>query len=74
MTTKDLAIMLDDLDSRFSFVLANMDAVRRMLRDSGTANFDKHCDALYATQMLFESISDELTCLSTYAMQLEAAQ
>lgn len=37
MTTKDLAVMIDDLDSRFTCVLANMDAVRRMLQDSGTA-------------------------------------
>lgn len=72
MTAKDLAVMIDDLDTRFSCVLANMDTVRRMLQNSGTANFEKHCEALYATQMLFESISDELTCLSTYAMQLEA--
>ena len=71
MTVKELAIMMDDLDSRFSFVLDNLDAVRRMLQDSGTANFEKHCNALYATQMLFESIHDELSCLSTHAMHLE---
>ena len=45
MTVKELAIMMDDLDSRFSFVLGNMDAVRRMLQDSGTANFEAHCNA-----------------------------
>ena len=50
MTVKELAIMMDDLDSRFSFVLDNLDAVRRMLQDSGTANFEAHCNALYATQ------------------------
>lgn len=72
MTVKELAIMMDDLDSRFSFVLDNLDAVRRMLQDSGTANFEAHCNALYATQMMFESIHDELSCLSVHAMQLEA--
>lgn len=72
MTVKELAIMVDDLDSRFSFVLDNLDAVRRMLQDSGTANFENHCNALYATQMMLESIHDELTCLSTYAMELGA--
>ena len=71
MTVKELAIMMDDLDSRFSFVLGNMDAVRRMLQDSGTANFEAHCNALYATQMMFESIHDELSCLSVHAMNLE---
>lgn len=71
MTVKELAIMMDDLDSRFSFVLDNMDAVRRMLQDSGTANFEAHCNALYATQMMFESIHDELSCLSVHAMKLE---
>lgn len=71
MTTKELARMIDDLDARYSFVLDNLDAVRRMLRDSGTANFDAHCNALYATQMMLESIHDELTCLSTHAMNLE---
>ena len=72
MTIKDLARMIDDLDVRFSFVLDNLDAVRRMLQDSGAANFEKHCNALYASQMMFESISDELTCLSTYATELGA--
>lgn len=72
MTAKELALMLDDLDVRFSFVLDNMDAVRRMLQDSGTANFESHCNALYATQMMLESIHDELTRLSVNAMNLEA--
>lgn len=74
MTTKELAHMIDDLDTRYSFALDNLDAVRRMLQDSGTANFDKHCNALYATQTMLESIHDELTCLSTYAMDLEVKE
>lgn len=72
MTTKELAVMIDDLDTRFSFVLDNLDAVRRMLQDSGTANFEAHCNALYASQMMLESIHDELSCLSVHAMNLEA--
>ena len=72
MTTKELARMIDDLDSRYSFVLDNLDAVHRMLQDSETANFDAHCNALYATQMMLESIHDELTCLSTHAMNMDA--
>lgn len=72
MTVKKLAIMVDDLGTRFSFALDNLDAVRRMLQDSGTANFEAHCNALYATQMMFESLHDELSCLSVHAMNLEA--
>lgn len=71
MTTKELARMLDDLDTRYSFVLDNLDAVRRMLQDSGAANFEKHCNALYASQMMLESIHDELTCLSCHAMKVQ---
>lgn len=72
MTAKELARMIDDLGVRFSFVLDNLDAVRRMLQDSGTANFESHCNALYATQMLLESIHDEMECLSCHATKLEA--
>lgn len=45
MTKKELSCMLDDLDTRFSFVLDNMDVVRRMLQDNGVANFEKNCNA-----------------------------
>lgn len=74
MTTKELARMIDDLDVRYSFVLDNLDAVRRMLQDSRTANFDAHCNALYATQMMLESIHDELSCLSVHALKLEGKE
>ena len=69
MNARKFSMQLDDIDSRFLFVLSNMDAVRRMLLDSGSANFENHCDVLYATQMMFEKIHDELTALVEKAMK-----
>lgn len=69
MTAKELARSLDDLESRFGFALDNMDVVRRTLQDNGTANFEANCNAMYAAQILLESIRDELACLACYAME-----
>lgn len=69
ITMKELAVGLDDLESRFGFALNNMDVVRRTLQDEGTANFESNCNAMYAAQLLLESIRDELACLVCYAME-----
>lgn len=69
ITMKELALSLDDLESRFGFALNNMDVVRRTLQDEGTANFEANCNAMYAAQLLLESIRDKLACLACYAME-----